>query len=508
MQPFTNRAGKTARGLLFFAAATLVQHFGAATATAACPAPAGSNKIVVENCLAGNPQSEWGITGSGDAAIQGYASDISFNPGATVQFKITTTATAYHIDIYRLGWYGGLGARKIDTILNANTIKTNQRACLTDELLPATTHIVDCGNWSLSASWTIPATATTGIYIARLVREDVVGASHIVFIVRDDAGTSALLYQTSDTTWQAYNTYGGKSLYFPSAHAYKVSYNRPFNTAGTHPESWLFGPEIPMIRFLEQNGYDVSYWTGMDGDRFPLLIKNHKVFLSVGHDEYWSGAQRANVEAARDAGVHLTFFSGNEVFWKIRWENNFNGTDFTGPTPYRTLTCYKETEAGAKIDPLTTVWTGTWRDPRFSPPADGGRPENALTGTLPMVEPGTTTSIDVPAEDGRMRFWRNTTLATLPAGTSASLPAGVLGYEWDEYPDTGLLPPFSSGPTVQVVRSAGQIRLSTTVRSGVAYVRDFGTVASAGTATHHLTLHRQPAPSNALVFSAGSIQWT
>ena len=131
-----------------------------------------------------------------------------------------------------------------------------------------------------------------------------------------------------------------------------------------------------MVRWLEANGYDVSYITGVDTDRRGAELLEHKVFLSVGHDEYWSGAQRANVEAARDAGVNLAFFSGNEVFWKTRWETSIDGSG----TPYRTLVSYKETHANAKIDP-TPAWTGTWRDPRFSPPADGGRPENALTGT-------------------------------------------------------------------------------------------------------------------------------
>src|SRR5690606_14165147 len=107
------------------------------------------------------------------------------------------------------------------------------------------------------------------------------------------------------------------------------------------------------------------------------LLRQHKLFLSVGHDEYWSAPQRSNVESARAAGVHLAFFSGNEVFWKIRWENSIDGS----ATPYRTLVCYKETHAHAKIDP-TSEWTGTWRDARFSPPSDGGKPENALTGTL------------------------------------------------------------------------------------------------------------------------------
>ena len=87
-----------------------------------------------------------------------------------------------------------------------------------------------------------------------------------------------------------------------------------------------------MIRWLERNGYDVSYTTDVDTDRSGSLILNHEVFLSVGHDEYWSASERNNVEAARAAGIHLAFFSGNEIYWKTRWD-----------TPdYRTLICYKE----------------------------------------------------------------------------------------------------------------------------------------------------------------------
>src|SRR5207344_3420935 len=104
-------------------------------------------------------------------------------------------------------------------------------------------------------------------------RLDTGGASHIVFIVRDDAGTSDILFQTSDTTWQAYNTYGGNSLYQGSpgtnpARAYKVSYNRPFITRGNSAQDWLFNAEYPMVRWIESNGYNVSYFTGVDTDRF------------------------------------------------------------------------------------------------------------------------------------------------------------------------------------------------------------------------------------------------
>ena len=101
-----------------------------------------------------------------------------------------------------------------------------------------------------------------------------------------------------------------------------MSYNRPFTTRGTGAEDWVFNAEYPMVRWLERNGYDVSYTTGVDTDRLPAELLEHETYMSVGHDEYWSGAQRANVEAARAAGVNLAFFSGNEIFWKTRWENS------------------------------------------------------------------------------------------------------------------------------------------------------------------------------------------
>ena len=452
--------------------------------TGGCSAP--PNPIVAENCLAGSPASEWDISGSGDPSIQGFATDISVNRGTTVSFKVSTNATAYRFDIYRMGYYDGLGARKVASVNPSAALPQNQPNCLN----AASTGLIDCGNWAVSGSWAVPATAASGIYFAKLVRADNGGASHIVFIVRDDASTAPLLFQTSDTTWQAYNDYGGNSLYTgsPAGRAYKVSYNRPFRTRSVdNGQDWVFNAEYPMVRWLESNGYDVAYISGVDSHRAGALLRNHRVFLSVGHDEYWSGGQRANVAAARDAGVHLAFFSGNEVFWKTRWEPSIDGSN----TANRTLVCYKETHANAKIDP-SPEWTGTWRDPRFSPPSDGGRPENALTGTLFMVNAGATTSIVVPAADGKMRFWRNTPVASLAPDTSATMPSGTLGYEWDVDADNGFRPP-------------GLIRLSTTTVPGAPVLQDYGSTYSSGTATHSLTLYRHA--SGALVFGAGTMQW-
>ncbi|KAA0271696.1 MAG: DUF4082 domain-containing protein [Acidobacteria bacterium] len=478
-------AAALARGLLL--AVTLLAAFGAIAATAEaapCDEPV-ANEIVCENSKPGSPPSEWDVSGAGSASIQGFATDISVDIGETVDFKVDTDADDYRLDIYRMGYYGGDGARQVASVEPSATLPQGQPACLSD---PGT-GLVDCGNWAVSASWDVPVDAVSGVYFAKLVREDATaGSSHVYFVVRDDAGGSDLLFQTADTTWQAYNSYGGNSLYTgsPAGRAYKVSYNRPFTTRGPTPEDSPFNAEYPMVRWLERNGYDVSYFTGVDADRYGGEILEHEAYLSVGHDEYWSAGQRANVTAARDAGVDLAFFSGNESFWKTRWEQSIDGTG----TPHRTLVSYKETHAGAKIDP-TPTWTGTWRDGRpFNP--EGPQPENALTGTIFMVNSGTS-EIEVQAAEGKLRLWRDTSLGSLAPGQSATLGESTLGYEWDEDLDNGSRPP-------------GLIRLSTAVRPGVEVLQDNGSTYAPGTATHHLTLYR--AESGALVFGAGTIQWS
>lgn len=469
-----------------FWAAVLVLAFGmsalVATALPAAGAVCTGNAIVCENQKEGTPRDEWDIDGIGDDSIQGFATKISVNVGTRVEFKIDTDARDYDVKIYRLGYYRGAGAREVGAGTLRTTLPQRQPACATD---PAT-EIYDCGTWAVSASWDVPADAVSGVYIARLIRTDTDGDSHIPFIVRKDGNTSDVLFQTSDTTWQAYNTYGGSNFYWgkDNGRAYKVSYNRPFNTRGlVNGRDFLFANEYPMIRFLESNGYDVSYVSGLDTHLDPALITKHKAFLSVGHDEYWSEAQRDHVQAARDAGTNLAFFSGNEVYWKTRWEASQDGTN----TANRTLICYKDTWAHTKIDPVTP--TATWRDPRFGDLGHG--PENELTGTLYQAN-STDLAIKVNSAEGKLRLWRNTTLTELAAGSTATLAKHTVGYESNEDRDNGFRP-------------AGLIRLSTTVGPTPELLSDFGNVVAPGTTTHHLTQYR--AASGALVFSAGTIQW-
>ncbi|WP_213287208.1 DUF4082 domain-containing protein [Bradyrhizobium sp. sGM-13] len=467
-------------------------------------AATSTNPIVLENQKQGTPQSVWDIDGAGSSNIEGFATDISVDNGNRIDFKINTDSSNYRIEIYRLGYYGGMGARLVTTIQHTGV--QNQPAPLRD----ATTGLVDAGNWSVSASWDIPADAVSGVYIAKLVRQDgIEGANHIPFIVRDDSSTSDIIFQTSDTTWQAYNGWGGANFYGGNGpatgqgagRAYAVSYNRPIATRGSvgaasGPQDYLFGAEYSAIYWLEQNGYDVSYMAGVDVDRYGNLLLNHKMYLDVGHDEYWSGQQRANVQAARDAGVNLSFWSGNEMYWRTRWGNSIS----SDATAYRTLISYKETwSPSASIDP-SDEWTGTFRDPRLSPPAvGGGIPENALIGQMFQVDDvgannaAALQAITIPYDDANLRFWRNTSVANLQPGQTATLTDNYLGYEWDEAVDNGFDP-------------AGLVRLSSTTLPVNTYLLDYGNTTGAGVSTHNLTLYR--APSGALVFGAGTVYWS
>lgn len=510
------------------------------------------NMIARENCLPGSPSTEWDVNGAGDPTIQGFATQISVNRGEQIEFKILTPSSSYRLDIWRLGYYHGNGARLVSKNIRPQIdLPQEQPACIRDN----STWLVDCGNWNVSASWHVPSDAVSGLYFARAVREDPLQisnwradnspltgdihharpntdplippkrlihsygacghgkqrnamkeprASHIWFVVRDDEGKSEILFQTSDQTWQAYNGYGGLTTYGsfaypwthgpspwilplngPSPRAFKASYNRPLITRGYRAVNMPLNAEYPAIRFLEASGYDVSYTSGVDGATNGMRILTHRTFLSIGHDEYWSGEQREAVTIARDMGVNLAFLSGNEMYWKVRWENSI-----VDNTPYRTMVIYKESQANKKIDP-TNIWTGTFRDARDINP-EGAAPENAVTGTIWTVNAQRVDSLQIPASFSKLRFWRHTQVALLSDGEKYTSLKGILGHEWDEDIDNGFRPD-------------GLVRLSETLVDNVQYIQDHGSVFDTASATHHLTMYR--AESGALVFGAGTVQW-
>jgi len=583
-----------------------------------CSGPRFPNDIVRENCLQGSPSSEWDVNGAGDVEIQGFAVPFGVSPGGTVYFKVKSVSDKYRVDIYRLGYYKGLGARLVGSVRPHVNLPQEQPECFRDN----NTHMYDCGTWHVSARWNVPANVTSGMYVGRLTREDdlppnPVGASwrtdysqegldimfarpradlepddpselkssygqqkrargeknlhtalreprasHIYFVVRNLDSKAEVLFQTSDTTWQAYNRYGGTSLYgsyregFPKPRTYVASYNRPFENRAYRAVNLVFANEYPAIRFFERNGFDLAYMSGLDVHRFGEKITQHKVYLSVGHDEYWSLQQRRHVEAARDAGVHMMFLSGNEAFWGIRWESTptytsgkasvelRNEMDNIALEEPRSMVCYKETQDIQKIDPHPTLWTGTFRDSRPINP-QGSLPENSLTGQIFTVNAWRNDVLTVPRRFARLPIWSNahavTKLLDEPPLRLASdytylgtqpvigrgwvepwsiLKQGLLGHEWDEDLDNGYRP-------------SGMIRMSETHADNVQYIQDSGATYDTGSATHRLTFYRagfsqqrEQQPSNgkenecdsisgsefnnssAIVFGAGTVQWT
>ena len=281
-----------------------------------------------------------------------------------------------------------------------------------------------------------------------------------------------------------------------------MSYNRPLaidGVAGGYGSynSFWHG-EYPMVYWLEENGYDVSYFTDVDSSRYGSEIQNHKIYMDCGHDEYVSGQERTNVQNAVNAGVNLALMSANEIYWETDWEKSLDGS----ATPYRTMVCYKDSwdnQVDTKVDPLLwsgnlSTWTGTWRDPRF--PGAGGQPENALAGNIYMDDQTNVAlgiPMKVPYTDAKTWFWANTAVANLQAGQVATLGQYVVGYEVNEDLDNGFRP-------------AGLIDLSSTTFTTPSRVLvPWGTTTGTGTGTHSLSLYR--AASGALVFGAGTVQW-
>ena len=143
-------------------------------------------------------------------------------------------------------------------------------------------------------------------------------------MVRRFRSRSAILVQVPVNTWEAYNGWGGKSLYpfssTDSRQAIRVSFDRPFAwflPGGQGPLGW----ELPLVRFLEREGYDVSYQSDVWTSMHPGSLLHHRLDVVAGHDEYWTKAMRDAWDAARDAGVNLAFMGANAAYWQVRLQD-------------------------------------------------------------------------------------------------------------------------------------------------------------------------------------------
>jgi N,N-dimethylformamidase beta subunit-like protein len=350
--------------------------------------------------------------------------------------------------------------------------------------------LVAC-DWPVSYTLPVGSDWVSGVYLARLTGKLDGKQAYIPFVVREGpTGSPAkLLLQCSVTTWQAYNNWGRASLYdFNSPEgkrARRVSFDRPYASG---PGAWgglgagelltvahaprPAGWEYPMIRWLERSGYHVAYATSLDLHRDPALIEGRRGFLIVGHDEYWSRVMRDRIEAARDRGTHLGIFAANVGYWQIRLEApNADGES-------RVMFCAKDAALDSLYDTENDAdLTVRFRDlhPR--------RPEAALVGMMLSGENVEANFVPIPE---RRDHWvyEGTGIAK---GTTTRLP-GLCGYEVDRsYAGDSLYGRWSP---------AG---LTVLARVPIAPANGAPTVTETTIYT---------ATSGAIVFAAGTMQWS
>jgi len=429
-------------------------------------AGAVQNPIQVENGKTGT--SEWRLTNAASRReIEGFASATSINRGGQITFFVNTKDPTYTIEVFRTGWYGGLGGRRETQPVTLPGIA---------QPIPApdpTTGMAEC-NWSGGYTLTVSNTAdptdwVSGIYLAKLTGSSG-NQSYIIFVVRDDSRPSDLIYQSTETTFQAYNAWGGKSLYnFNSTNsvpAVKVSFNRPYDDGEGTGEFLSY--EFDGIAYLESQGYDVTYSTDIDTHAPAAPLTQHKGWLTMGHDEYWSYEMRQNVTAARDHGVGLGFFVANTIYWQIRFEPSL-----IDGAPNRTIVGYKENwqnDPDAQNPATYYLVTTRWRDPHVTLPAS---PEDALIGV--MYNGHEPVDSDIIISNPSSWVLNGT---GLKAGDHL---VGLLGYEVDVE--------FGNQPA------------NTEIVAHTPYV------FSGDHSTQYSDMTDYQAPSGAWVFAAGTIRW-
>ena len=322
---------------------------GATALLTVCPhlvaADAAENPIVRENKRSGTK--DWLLTqlepARGDGvddpwqrrpAIEGFCSHPSIRAGETLRVYVSTNPESkYSADIFRMGYYGGQGGRHVRTI---GPLSGTVQPTPTDE----NKQLVQC-QWKQSFELEIPRDWLSGVYLGKLKAAGSGYESYFVFIVRDDRQAN-FLFQCSDTTWQAYNRWPAwRSLYdwkdnkWHTSPGAEISFDRPYSLyynklpAGLVPLTNGSGEfllwEHPLSFWMEKEGYDVTYISNLDTHIDPTGLLRAKGFLSVGHDEYWSEQMYDNAAAARDAGVHLAFLSGNSVSGRILFKPGADG---------------------------------------------------------------------------------------------------------------------------------------------------------------------------------------
>jgi hypothetical protein len=322
-----------------------------------------SAAIIAENQKPGS--SGWVIPAKHNAGIAGFADHVYASVGQAVTLFVSTAAATFHVEAYRVGYYGGAGARLV--WLSARLPGRAQPKC------PVTpgVNMVSCDNWAPSVTVAITSAYPQGDYLFKLVGSGD-QQSYVPLTVWDPNGHGAYLFKNDVFTWQAWNPYGGFDYYqgvgacppnvYPlCSRARVVSYDRPYGDEdGTGDFMWL---ELPLVRMMEQDGLDVSYATDITVAEHPGLLADHRALLSLGHDECWSLPERTAVTAAESHGLNLAFFGASGMLRHVRSQASPMGAD-------RELVDYRDSNA----DPLhghgdpRQVTGNTWASPPASWP--------------------------------------------------------------------------------------------------------------------------------------------
>jgi hypothetical protein len=309
---------------------------------------------------AGDPG--WRITHPGHLyQLEGFADHTDVRPGGSFRLFVSTTARSFTVRAFRMGWYGGDLARLV------------WASGATPGHYQPLARIVQPGSMAVAPwqpSLTVPAKDwPPGSYLLRLDASTGV-QSYVPIVIRSPSASGRVVLVSAVTSYQAYNGWGGYSLYGGpggsfAARGRRASFDRPIsydNGAGAY-----FQLELPLVVMAERLGLPLAYLTSVDLDLYPGILAGARAVISEAHDEYWSPAMRAAVTRARDQGVNVAFFGANAIFRKIRFESSPLGPD--------------RIEVNYKIpaeDPLygkdNALVTGNWPTP---PAAD---PESSLIG--------------------------------------------------------------------------------------------------------------------------------
>ncbi|HKO39395.1 MAG TPA: N,N-dimethylformamidase beta subunit family domain-containing protein [Solirubrobacterales bacterium] len=361
----------------------------------------------------------WGRPHAPAGALEAYASWPSTEPGGRLELHVSTNPPArYRISLHRLGWYDGAGGRTVARHPEAGDLQGLARPA--PAIAPGPS--VPSSGWPVTDSIAVGRDWASGQYLAQLVITEGEWRDHatyVPFVVRAALERRAdVLVQMPVTTAQAYNHWGGKSLYPSNSSdeeaAVRVSFDRPIPTwhEANLNARWPFIWDLQLLRFLEREGYDIAYTTDLDTHREPWGLLGHPLVMTSGHDEYWSGEMRSAWEAVRASGAALACMGANTCYWQTRFEDEG-----------RTMVMYRRAGADPEPDPARK----TVRFRELVPP----RPEGELWGV--QYEEG----IDYPGAPPRHYVLADGCLGDpWLAGTGFETPAtleGLVGYEWDAF---------------------------------------------------------------------------